>query len=117
MGYWKSLDLLRNDNRNCFQRAFLEVRTKDGMKKMPFTYTTISDDTLTDTESAMPMNFDKRTKGIFVTKYWLPFVSNARIQFKDGSTMTVTSTTKVVDEQKALTDGEGIIGLNVYLGG
>lgn len=115
MGYWKNI--LRKDDRHCFQDAFLEVRTARGIKKEPFKYSTINDDALVDTDSAIPMSYDKRTKAIFVSDYWLPFVNGARITFKDNTSMVVSSIIKVVDEQKALSDGQGVIGLNIYLGG
>lgn len=117
MSYWNELGLLRNDNKNCFQRAFLLVREKDGIKKMPFKYSTLNDDAVTDTESVIPMNYDKRTKAIYTPSYNLPFVNGGRVEFKDGSTMTISAVIKQVDEQKAITDGEGLIGLNIYLGG
>lgn len=116
MGYWEKLGLLRKDDNNCFEKAFLEVRNFD-IEKVPFRFKTISDDVLTDTESVMPMTYDKRTKGIFVPDYRLPFVNGARVIFLDGTTMVVSSIVKVVDDAKAQADGIGTIGLNVYFGG
>lgn len=117
MSYWDKFNLLRKDEQQCFEEAFLEVRTAEENKKIPFKYSTITDDVLVNTDSAIPMSYDKRTKAIFVTQHWLPFVNGARIVFKDKSTMFISSVTKVIDKQKALTDGEGVIGLNLYLGG
>ena len=117
MGYWDKLGLLRNDNQNCFEDGILEIRTTDGIGEIHFRYKTINDDALIDTESAIPMTYDKRTKAIFTNQHNLPFVNGARIKFKDNTTMVISSVIKVVDEQKALSDGQGVIGLNIYLGG
>lgn len=115
MGYWK--DILSKDDKHCFQEAFLEVRDNKGIKKLPFKYSTINDDTIVNTESALPMTYDKRTKAIYVRNTHLPFINGARVVFKDNTSMVVSSIIKVIDEQKALSDGEGVIGLNIYLGG
>ena len=115
MGYWK--DILRKDDKHCFEEAFLDVRDIKGIKQVPFKYSTITDDAIVNTESALPMTYNKRTKAIFVSDYTLPFVNGARVTFKDKTSMVVSSIIKVIDEQKALSDGKGIIGLNVYLGG
>ena len=117
MSYWNKLGLLRGDNNNCFLRAFLQVRTDEDIEEVEFKYKVISDNTLTDTASIMPMTYDKRTKGIFVYDYRLPFVNGARVRFLDGTTMTISSIVEVVDEFKAQNNGMGVIGLNVYLGG
>ena len=117
MGYWNRLGLVRKDKRNAFQKAYLYVRTNDDIEKIEFSFSTISDDTLTATESTMPMGYDKRTKGIFTYDYLLPFVNNARVEFLDGTTMYVSSIVSVIDEEKAQADGQGVVGLNIYFGG
>lgn len=117
MSYWNSLGLLRKDRRKCFQRAFLLVRANGEIKKYPFKFSTINDDAITDAESAIPMNYDKRTKAIFTPNINLNFVNGGRVEFLDGTTMTISAVIKQIDEQKALSDGEGVIGLNIYFGG
>lgn len=114
MGYWNKF--LRKDKKNCFQDATLLVRVYEDIKEIPFKFSSVNDDVLLDAESSIPMTYDKRTKAIFVYDYKLPFVNGARIRFADNSTMTISSIVKVVDEKKAFSDGEGIIGLNIYLG-
>ena len=47
----------------------------------------------------------------------LNFVNGGRVEFLDGTTMTISAVIKQIDEQKALSDGEGVIGLNIYFGG
>ena len=116
MSYWNEMGLLRNDNNKCFEKAYLLTRMQDRIKKIVFKYETIADDVVVDTDSSMPMAYDKRTKGIFVPSYWLPFVNGARVEFSDGTTMTISSITKVIDKDKAERDGKGIIGLNIYFG-
>lgn len=117
MSYWKGLGLIRKDKRNAFQKAYLYVRTSDDIEKLPFTFCTIQDDSLSMVESTMPIDYDKRTKGIFTYNYTLPFVNGARVEFLDGTTMYVSSIISVVDEEKAQADGKGIVGLNIYFGG
>ena len=115
MSYWGDLGLLRKDEQQVFEKAVLLVRADNNIKEVPFKYRTISEDRVSDEMSVMPMTFDKRTKGIFVPAYWLPFCNGARVDFGD-ITMIVTSTQNVVDSEKALSDGKGIIGVNVYFG-
>lgn len=117
MGFWNELGLLRKDNRKCFQNACLITRdSTHAEKRIPFKYSTINEMSIADTESSMPMNYDKKTKAIFTYDYNLPFVTGARIELMDRTTMVVTSIEDVVDENKAERDGVGRIGLNLYLG-
>lgn len=115
MGYWRDLGLLRKDDQQAFEQATLLVRGTDEIKRINFKYKTISDDRNIDTNSIMPMSFDKRTKGIFCPSYWLPFCNGARVDFGD-ITMTISSTTNVIDSERALSDGKGIVGINIYFG-
>lgn len=115
MSYWKDMGLLRKDTEQTFEKAFLLVREQNAIKRVPFKYRTIDEERVVDADSVMPMTYDKRTKGIFVWAYWLPFVSGAKVDFGDIQ-MTVSSSTEVKDREKALSDGKGIIGLNVYFG-
>ena len=114
MGYWNDMGLLRKDDQQTFEKAYLLVRQNNSITRVPFRYKTI-DESVADTNSVMPMSYDKRTKGIFVWAYWLPFVNGAKVDFGD-TIMTVSSSQNVVDCEKALSDGKGIIGMNVYFG-
>lgn len=114
MSYWKKMGLLRKDEEQTFEKAFLLVRENNQITRVPFKYKTINE-SVADTDSIMPMSYDKRTKGIFAWAYWLPFTSGARVDFGD-ITMTVSNTQNVVDSEKAQSDGKGIVGINVYFG-
>ena len=117
MGFWNDLGLLRKDNNKCFQKAFLITRDKThAEKRIPIKFSVVSETNVADTLSAMPMTYDKKTRTIFVYQYNLPFVTGARIEFMDKSTMTITSIDEVIDEDKAERDGRGLIGFNLYLG-
>ena len=116
MSYWRSLGLIRKDKRNCFQTGFLLVRANGEIKKLPFKFSIISDSVLSNETSVLPMEYDKKVKQIFTPAYQLPFVNNARIEFTDGHSMVISSITEVVDEEKAQSDGKGLVGLNIYLG-
>lgn len=117
MGYWERLGFIRKDKMKCFEYAELEVRSKETIKLFKFRFKTIAEDRVDNVESSLAITYDKRIKGIFVFDYKLPFVSGARVKFNDNTTMTVTNVVKVIDEDKAESDGKGIIGLNVYFGG
>lgn len=114
MSFWDTL--IRKDSKHAFQRAWLEVRGHSDIERVPFSFSTISDDRLSAEESSMHFGFDKRSKGIFTYDYKLPFVTGARVSFRDGTSMVVSSIISVVDEEKAQADGQGIIGLNIYFG-
>lgn len=114
MGFWNNI--LRKDERKCFQVAKLLVRGQNGILKQEFKFTTVSEESISDTESALAMTYNKKTRTIFTNCYWLDFCNGARVEFADGSTMTISNITKIVNEEKAQRDGKGIIGLNISLG-
>lgn len=117
MSYWKSLGLIRKDQRNCFQTGFLLVRANGEVKKHPFKFSIVSNTVISSETSVVPMQYDKTIKTIFTPAFHLPFVNGARIEFTDGHSAVVSNITEVIDEEKAQSDGNGLIGLNLYLGG
>ena len=117
MSYWNRMGLLRKDDNKCFGKAILEVRGVDRIEKYKFRYKTISDEVITNSSSVLNMDYDSRAEGIFVYDYKLPFVNGARVKFLDGTSLVVSSITKVIDDEKAQADGVGLVGLNIYFGG
>lgn len=117
MSFWRSLGLIRKDQRNCFQTGFLLVRANGEIKKRPFKFSIVSDTIISKEMSVMPMEYDKKVKQIFTPAVDLPFANGGRIEFTDGHSMVISSVTEVIDEEKAQSDGKGLIGLNINLGG
>ena len=114
MSFWKTTGILNNnaDNHRCYEKAYLIEKSQDKLLLKPFPFETITNEAYTETTGIIG-EYVARSKTIYTPFYFLGFCKGARVKFIDGQELVVKDVIEVQDNKKALSDGKGLIGLNI----
>lgn len=113
MSYWNDIGLLKRDNnRKCYEKAYLLEKAEGGILEKAFDFETVSEETYQEV-SGITGQYTNRTKTIYTPFYWMNFCRGARVKFADGKELVIKDISEVIDSQKVLADGKGLKGLEI----
>lgn len=115
MDIWKDLGISSNNSNEhkCFEKAKLLVMSASGIIEKEFPFETINDDTYVGTDSMMPMEYITHSTAKYTPFHWLDWTKGARVRFDSGE-MVLKDFAFVRNKDKALSDNNGIVGVNLY---
>lgn len=114
MGFWKETGILANgiNNHKCYEKAELLVKADGEILPKLFKFETISNEVYQETSSIIGEHIT-RSKTIYTPYIWLDFQRGARVRFADKQELIIKDIIEVQDNKKAISDGKGLIGLNI----